>query len=129
MSWKELSHEDGHVLVEYGDGSRLNVRYVDLIARHDPCGPVLEPSTGGPAISIAATRYRFRAGDLLPSHEHSIETLHDIFVESGEVLVMKDSGEVRATEGQRVHLGVGEKHAIKAITDATTLHTILLGKR
>lgn len=128
MNWKEISHEDGHVLVEYANGLRLNIRYSDLIERNDPdrvvsANPVA-PSNE-PTARVASFRYHFKLGQVLPEHAHDESSLHDVLVEQGKVIVRKETGDVAAREGDRITLKIGERHSIEAITDAVTLHTLV----
>jgi quercetin dioxygenase-like cupin family protein len=133
MTHKVLGYDDGHLLVEYTNGQRFNVRVDHIIAEADPDRPppqfqnrAASQVEGHPTAKIAGTRYTFNKGDVLPEHEHDASTLHDIKVVSGRVKVMREkSGDTTAKAGDLVVIQVGEKHSVIALEDSVTVHTLL----
>lgn len=127
MNWKELAHEDGHVLIEYADGSRLNISYNHLIEMHDPEKKAqisVEPL--GPQASPFSMLYRYKKGAVLSEHSHDEMTLHDVYVFSGRVIVHRAiGGDVEACEGDMVNIAVGERHSIEALEESATIHTLV----
>jgi hypothetical protein len=122
-----MGYADGHLLVEYADGQRLNVPVADLVARYDPnrTGPAPSPSPAGvPCAAVGATRYRFAAGDVLAEHAHDAASLHDIYVERGRVVVRCNDGEVLGLPGDRFFIEADELHSVEALEDSVTLHTL-----
>jgi quercetin dioxygenase-like cupin family protein len=130
MSWKEISHEDGHVLVEYANGSKLNIRYDHLIEMSDPDRVVPQSPVGagsGLSVKAIATQYTFAKGAVLSEHTHEEATTHDVVVAKGMVVVHLPDRNVDAylSAGERLVIKPGERHSIEALEDSVTVHTLV----
>jgi quercetin dioxygenase-like cupin family protein len=128
MSWKELEHpEPGVSLVEFANGTKLNINYGHVIDHHDPDykRPTPAVSDEVPTITPVSMLYKFKKGAVLSEHQHDKATLHDIQVIKGRVLVRRESGDVELVRGDVVDIAEGEKHSIEALEPSVTLHTLL----
>ena len=130
MTWKVLGYEDGHLLVEYAGGTRLNVRVDHAIDAADPDRVPTAPAAGIPTTEgrpkIVGLLYRFDEGDVLAEHSHGEADLHRICVAKGRVLVRKESGDVEAKENDVVTIALGEKHSVEPVeTPSFTFHPLV----
>lgn len=80
-------------------------------------------STSSSAMLVAGTCYAFKKDGILPEHRHRLDTLHNIEVVEGQVLVQKETGNVVANVGDVIDIQVNEKHSVIGLADfSRTVH-------
>jgi quercetin dioxygenase-like cupin family protein len=124
MKWKIIEHDDENVTIEFDDGSQLRWS-VEPLLRHiiDPPVPTKGDTLGGgTGLSMGGAIFKFEKDGYLAPHAHDESTNHDIEVKRGTVRIEKDSGDVTALAGTIVRIAVNERHAVRALTPALTVH-------
>jgi len=120
MTYRIIDHDgDHHVTAENEQGERLNFNVsnvLNLVAHQ------YDPNVNAKGLRTGGIAYVFEPGGVLPAHSHKANTLHNIEVVQGTVIVHKDSGDVTATVGDVIQIAVDEVHSIKALTPARTVH-------
>lgn len=75
--------------------------------------------------SEGATLFRYKPGDILPTHVHKGADLHNIKLVKGRVVVTREfSGNILLdTPGQAIDVQLNEAHSVEAFEPSETLHT------
>ena len=65
------------------------------------------------------------AGDILPKHVHSEDSVHITIVARGKIKAYSHDWEIEAEAGKIIDFRVGEPHEIMALEDGTRIFNIL----
>ena len=75
---------------------------------------------------IKGTMYDFeKAGDILPKHNHDVNTEHITIVARGKIKAYSHDWEKEATAGQIIDFRPNEPHELMALEDKTRIFNIV----
>jgi quercetin dioxygenase-like cupin family protein len=129
MNWKIIEHFDNSFIVEFEDGSTLNLNPIDLVEAQfkKPTTPKNgEPLLFNKGLRMGGAIYLFEVGGELPEHAHDEAHLHTIECAYGRVLVKRSvQGDVELGPGEIASILPEELHSVIGIEKSKTIHPLV----